>query len=234
MSKFDGETLVEDYFERELQVKGWKSVVVDNLEREGFEEPLLTASLVRALKKLNADLMIGDEEVKQALNELKLKSSGVEGAKQILNYFKYGIPVKFEKERVVHFVRLFDCDNIANNEFVISRQVNHQSGNRQIRNDIILYVNGIPLVNIECKNPASLTEDWYKAFTQIIDYEKAVPELYKYVQIGVAAEQIAKYFPTASWQQEEPKYHEWRGPNKDSLASNIEMLTPPTLLNIIP
>src|SRR4030042_809921 len=233
MLKFDEETLVEDYFDKELQAKGWKSVVADNLEREGFEEPLLAANLVRALKRINADLAIGDEEIKQALNELKLKSSGVEGARQILNYFKYGIPVKFEKERVVHFVRLFDYDNIASNEFVISRQVNHQSGNRQIRNDIILYVNGVPLVNIECKNPASLTEDWYKAFTQIIDYEKAVPELYKYVQIGVAAEQVAKYFPTTPWQQEEPKYHEWREPDKDSLDSTIEMLTPATLLNII-
>ena len=84
----------------------------------------------------------------------------------------------------------------ANNDFVVSRQITHQAGDKQIRNDIILYVNGIPLVNIECKNPASLTETWYNAFMQILGYERDVPELYKYIQIGVASDNKAKYFPT--------------------------------------
>ena len=235
MPKFDEKSLVEDYFDKALQARGWKSVSADNLERESLEEPLLTANLIRALKKLNADLAIGDEEIKQALNQLKLKISGVEGAKQILNYFKQGIPVKFEKERVVHYVRLFDYDEdkVLNNEFIISRQVIHQTGKNQIRNDIILYVNGIPLVNIECKNPASLTETWYNAYLQIRDYANTTPELYKYVQIGVAAEQTARYFAIAPWQQEETKTHQWREPNKDAIDSTIDMLNPTTLLNII-
>ena len=92
--------------------------------------------------------------------------------------------------------------------------------------------NGIPLVNIECKNPASLTENWYSAYRQVKEYEKAVPEPYKYIQIGVAAEQTARYFPTAPW-QEETLTHQWRVPNKDTVDSTIEMFTPETLLNII-
>lgn len=183
---------------------------------------------------MNKDLGIEESEVKQVLNELKLRSSGSEDSKKILNYFKDGVPVKFEKERVVKYVRLFDYDNIVNNDFVISRQITHQAGDKQIRNDIILYINGIPLVNIECKNPASLTETWYSAFMQILGYERSVPELYKYVQIGVASDNKAKYFTSSPWQQDgEPRYYEWRETGNDSIDSTIQMLMPQTLLNII-
>ena len=188
---------------------------------------------------MNASIGVGDEETKQVLNELKLRTSGSEDSKKILSYFKDGVPVKFEKERVVKYVKLFNYENNENdseknenNDFVISSQVVHQAGDKQIRHDIILYVNGIPLVNIECKNPASLTENWYSAYRQIKEYEKAVPEPYKYIQIGVAAEQTARYFATAPW-QEETLTHQWREPNKDTVDSTIGMLTPKTLLNII-
>ncbi|MBT0158884.1 HsdR family type I site-specific deoxyribonuclease [Candidatus Bathyarchaeota archaeon A05DMB-2] len=217
-----------------MQEKGWRFVSADNLERESLEEPLLTPVLIRALKRLNADIGIGDEEIKQVVNELKLKTSGAEYCKQILNNMKDGILIKFEKEREVKRVKLFDYDNINNNEFIVSRQVIHQSGDKQIRNDIILYINGIPTVNIECKNPTSLTENWYTTYKQIQEYQQTVPEPYKYIQIGVAAEQTARYFSTAPWQKEDVKIHQWRTPDKpDPLDAQTEMLTPQTLLNII-
>jgi type I restriction enzyme R subunit len=234
MPLFSEKSLVEDYIIQKLEEKGWKFVPSDNLERESFEEPLLTPVLIRALKRLNANIGIGDEEIKQTLNELKLKTSGAEHAKQILNYFKDGVPVKFEKERVVKYVKLFDYDNIQNNEFIVSRQVIHQSGDKQIRNDVILYINGIPIANIECKNPTSLTENWYTAYKQIQEYQQTVPEPYKYIQIGIAAEQTTRYFPTAPWQKEDVKIHQWRTQNtQDPLDAQTEMLQPNTLLNII-
>jgi type I restriction enzyme R subunit len=232
MPLFSEKSLVEDYFIQNLQKKGWKFVAADNLERESLEEPLLTPTLIRSLKRLNANIGIGDEEIKQVLNELKLRTSGSEDAKKILNYLKDGTPIKFEKERVVKYIRLFDYEDTQNNDFIISRQVIHQSGDKQIRNDIILYINGIPTVNIECKNPTSLTENWYTAYKQIKDYEKQTPEPYKYIQIGIAAAETARYFATAPW-QEETLTHMWREPNKDPIDSTIEMLTPTTLLNII-
>lgn len=231
MPLFSEKSLVEDYIIQKLEEKGWKFVPSDNLERESLEEPLLTPMLIRALKRLNAS--IGDEEIKQALNELKLKTAGAEHAKQILNHLKHCIPIKFEKEKV-KYVKLFDYDNIQNNEFIVSRQVIHQSGDKPIRNDIILYVNGIPLVNIECKNPTRLTENWFAAYKQIQEYQQTVPEPYKYIQIGIAAEQTACYFPTAPWQKEDVKIHQWRTPDKpDPIDAQTEMLSPNTLLNII-
>lgn len=229
--KFTEKSLVEDYIIEKLTEKGWRFVPANELERESFSEPLLLNNLVRAIKRLNTDKGTGDEELKHVLNELKLKGSGNEGLKQILNYLKFGVPIKFEKERVVKYVRLFDFDDMDNNEFIVSRQVVYH-GREDIRTDIMLYVNGIPLVELECKNPASFSENWFDAYRQIKDYEKTVPELYKYVQIGVAAEQTAMYFPIVPW-QEEVKADQWKEEGKDSIDSAIEMLSKDILLDII-
>ena len=145
---FTEKKLVEDYFIQKLQEKGWRFVYADDLERDTYEEPLLIPNLVRALEKINRKLEIGNEEVNKVINEMKLTGTGVEGTKKILYFYKFGVPVKFEKEKVVKYVQLFDFENIDNNEFIITRQVYYQ-GKDRIRTDIILYVNGIPLVDIE-------------------------------------------------------------------------------------
>ena len=144
---------------------------------------------------------------------------------------KAGIPVRFEKTRTVEYIRLFDYDKLENNEYVVSRQIIHE-GTERIRNDIILYINGIPLVNIECKDPASLTEDWHTAYAQIRDYKKIIPELYKYVQIGMAAEQIVKFFPIVPW-QDEVKTDEWKIEGMEPHDAAVAMLRPECLLDIL-
>ena len=117
------------------------------------------------------------------------------------------------------------------------RQVTNQviyQGRERIRADIILYVNGIPLVNIECKDPTKPGVSWFDAFKQIKDYESIVPELYKYVQIGVAVESKAKYFPIVPWLSvNEVHTYEWKVENKDSVDAVIEMLSQEILLDII-
>lgn len=232
MPRFTEKSVVEDYIVAELEKEGWKFVSADELKRESFEEPLLTRNMIEALKKINSDLGIGEEEIKTVFNELKLKASGIETSKQILNYFKYGIPVKFEKERVVKYVQLFDYTNIKNNEFIISRQVIFQSSDNEIRADIILFINGIPLVIIECKNPADFSVNWFDAYRQIKGYENKIPEMFKYAQIGVVAEQIARYFTIVPW-QDEVKTHEWKEQSKDPIDSIISMLSCGVILDII-
>ena len=231
MSDFTEKKLVEDYFIQRLQEKGWRFVPADDLERDSYEEVLLIPNLVRALERINGKSGLGNDEINKVINELKLTGTGVEGAKKILNFYKFGVPVKFEKEKVVKYVQLFDFEDIQNNEFIVTRQVYYQ-GKDRIRTDIILYINGIPLVDIECKNPTNISESWFNAYKQIKDYEKSASELYKYIQIGVPAESQARYFPIVPW-QEEVKTYEWREEEKDSIDSTMEMLSRDTLLDII-
>ncbi len=228
---FTEKRLIEDYIIQKLTEKNWKFVPADELERETLEEPLLIPNLVRALKGINRDTSIGDEEINKVINELKLASSGIEGAKKILNFYKFGVPVKFEKEKIVESIQLFDFKKLKNNEFTATRQASYH-GRERIRTDIVLYINGLPVVNVECKNPANISESWLNAYNQIKDYERLVPELYKYIQLGVAAEKEARYFPVVPW-QEETRVHEWREEGRNSIDSQIEMLSPETLLDII-
>lgn len=228
---FTEKRLVEDYIIQKLIERNWRFVPADELERETLEEPLLIPNLVRALKRINKETGLGDEELNKVINELKLASSGIEGAKKILNFYKFGVPVKFEKEKIVESIQLFDFKKVKNNELIVTRQASYQ-GREKIRTDIVLYINGIPVVNVECKNPANISESWLNAYNQIKDYERLVPELYKYVQLGVVAESEARYFPVVPW-QEEAKVHEWREEGRDSIDSQIEMLSPDTLLDII-
>lgn len=231
--KFTELKLVEDYIINKLIEKGWRFVPADELGRDSYEEPLLIPKLIRALKRINNHTGLGEEEVNRVLNELKLTVTGTEGAKRILNFYKFGVPVKFEKEKVVKYVQLFDFDDINNNEFIVTRQV-YYYGRDRIRTDIVLYINGIPMVNVECKNPASLSESWYTAFKQIKDYEGIVPELYKYVQIGIAAENEARYFPVVPWlKKDDVKTYEWRDEGKNPIDSIVEMLSEKSLLDII-
>jgi type I restriction enzyme R subunit len=223
--------LVEDPLIEKLCANGWTFMASDQLERESYKEPLLVNPLIRAIKKINKATDIEEKEIWLAVRELQSRGPGIEAAKQILRFMKEGIPIRLEKAKTVEYIRIFDYDKLDNNEFVVSRQVIHE-GTERIRNDIILYVNGIPLVNIECKDPASLTEDWHTAYAQIQDYKKIVPELYKYVQIGMAAEQVVKIFPIVPW-LDEVKIDEWKIEGMQPHDAAITMLTPAYLLDIL-
>ncbi|HEC77377.1 MAG TPA: HsdR family type I site-specific deoxyribonuclease [Thermoplasmatales archaeon] len=224
-------TAVEDYIVDGLVEQGWRFVPAEELQRIDLEEPLLIGDLTNALRRINEGIGLGEEEIRKVINELKLRGAGIEGVKQILYFLKSGVSIRFEKERVVKNVKLFDFEDVGKNEFIVSRQVSYK-GKETIRVDIILYVNGIPLVIIECKNPLDMSVSWYDAYRQIKYYEKNVPELFKYVQVGIAAEQIAKYFPIVRW-LDSVKIYEWREDGKDSLNSTIGMLSPDKLLDLI-
>ncbi|MBP7795165.1 MAG: HsdR family type I site-specific deoxyribonuclease [Elusimicrobiales bacterium] len=233
IENFKEKNIVEDYFVAELEKLGWMYVPPGELMRESFEEPLLLINLDRKIKEINTDLNIGPEEIKQTINELKFKTSGQQGIKDILEFFKFGVPVKHEKERIVQYVQIFDYKKISNNEFIVSRQVQFQNGDNHIKADIVLYVNGIPLVIIECKNPAAISSDWWTAYRQIKkEYEQKIPELFKYVQIGFAVETVAKYFPIVPW-QEDVKIYEWKEEKKNSIDATFFMLRPDVLMDIL-
>ncbi len=233
LKTFTEQSMVEDYFIKKLQQeKKWVFKNASHLERESLSEPLLVMDLIRAIKRLNSSVSLTENDINKVVNELKFKPSGIEGAKHVLMFFKKGVPVNLEKTSALKYVQLFDYENMENNEFVVSRQVIYGEGERRIRVDIILYINGIPLVIIECKNPADLSVNWRTAYNQIKDYMRKFPELFKYAQIGIAAEQIAKYFPIVPG-AENVTIYEWKEKGLDSIDATINMLARHTILDLI-
>jgi len=222
---------LEDYIIDGLAKRGWKYIDSSNLSRIGLDKPLLYNVLRRKIREFNP--MASDEDVAEAVSLLEGRSYGPRGAREVLEYLKFGVPVKLRETRTSARLKLIDYDNPGRNEFIVSSQVIH-TGRGTIRNDILLYVNGIPLVSIEVKNPTDPGVSWRDAFLQVKRYEEAVPELYKYVQIGVAVEAVARYFPIVPWTRpEEVVVHEWKEEELDSIDSTLEMLWPERLLDFL-
>jgi len=222
--------LVEEWMIEKLKENGWNYIESENLKRASLDEPLLLDVLERKILDINqTDLT--DEDVRNVVSKLQSVPSDQNGHKEILRYFKYGVPIKTEKERVVRHIQLFDFNNLGNNEFILTNQFNF-SGRENIRLDIVLFVNGIPLVNIECKNPWTNKADYHSAYRQIKRYEKLAPELCKYIQIGIGAGEVIKYFPIVPWQDEVyQQIWKWEG-LKDEEAIFF-MLKPENLVDIM-
>lgn len=230
MSVFD-EKMLEDYVVKKFQENGWKFVPAKKLDRDSFSEPLLERDLIRAVKRINCEKDLEDVEIIRAVKELKFRPSDPEGLKQVLHFLKNGVTISSKRGRGINTLKFFDFGDMDNNEYIVTRQA-YYHGREEIRTDVMLYVNGIPLVDIELKNPSSFSETWRDAYQQIKGYEKTVPELYKYVQIGVAAEQNAIYFPIVP-QLDEVKKSEWKENSADPIDSLIAMLSKDRILDLI-
>ena len=227
--------LAEEWAIDKLKEKGWSYIESDKLNRLSFDEPLLINNLKEKIIRINKDIELTEEDLNAVINKLRYAPADQNGHKEILNYFKYGVPIKIEKERIVKNIQLFDYKNIQNNDFVVTNQFKF-IGRENIRLDILLLINGIPLANIECKNPYTDKKDYFDAYKQIKRYEKTAPELYKYIQIGIGLAEVIKYFPIVPW-FEEPRQEIWRYMNKCEKCKEdeaiFEMLEPEIFLDII-
>ena len=225
--------LVEDYIIHKLTTeKNWKFIEATNLKREDLREPLLIPNLIEAIKRINREVELTEGDINRVIAEIKLAPANMEGAKKVLTALKHGIPIKLEKERTVKYIQIIDYENPQNNEFITSRQVKY-IGQEEIRTDIILYINGIPLVLIECKSPTKPYSTLEDAYKQVKRYEKTVPELFKYVQFSIAAEWNANYFPNTTNGKETPQ-EKWRVEGiQDEVDATLQMLEKPTLLDLI-
>ncbi len=178
-----------------LRSIGWTYIPGKELERESYEEPILVERLKEAIKRFvqapeYSDADIQDEDVERAILRLRTGSAGPEGIKETLRYLKGGkIPMDLGR-RGLRYIPIIDYEHPENNEFTVSNQVEFRSAGGTIRADIVLFINGIPLAIIECKDPSDESTSWYDAYGDIKFYERKVPELFRYVQFGMAAEDI--------------------------------------------
>jgi type I restriction enzyme R subunit len=233
MPLFTEKSTVENYIIDKLKEKGWKYIPGEELGRDDYSEPLLLSDFVKAIKKVNKNLELSESDVNRVLAELKSKPASFGGSKHILRALKQGIAIKLEKTRELRYIDLLDRENPENNEFVISNQVSYESSLGKRRLDIVLYVNGVPLVVLECKSPVAPGVNWRDAYDQIRDYEKTVPELFKYVQFSIAAAMTARYFPNVLG-LEDVKTYLWREEGfEDDLDATLEMLSKPILVDLL-
>jgi type I restriction enzyme R subunit len=158
-------------------------------ERE-YNEVVLKNRLQDAIAKLNPTIPYEAQE--EALRKV-LRAYSPELFQNNYQFHKFlteGVDVEYRKtDRIAgDNVWLIDYENPNNNEFLVINQFTVIEDNTNKRPDLILFVNGLPLVVIELKNAADENADVNAAFNQLQTYKQAIPSLFQYNALLIASD----------------------------------------------
>jgi type I restriction enzyme R subunit len=159
-------------------------------ERHSYRQVVLQQRLSRAIRNLNPQVpqAARDDAIKQVLD---LGTPALLGAnRQFHRLLVTGVPVQYQRDGETRgdFVRLVDWAKPARNEWLAVNQFSITGPHHTRRPDIILFVNGLPLVLIELKNPADPNADVWKAFHQIETYKAQIADVFQYNEVLVISD----------------------------------------------
>lgn len=158
-------------------------------ERE-YNEVVLKSRLQQAIATINPGIPYEAQD--EALRKVLRADSPelFQNNYQFHRYLTEGVEIEYRKgDRIVgDKVWLIDYEQPANNEFLVVNQFTVIEGNTNKRPDVILFINGLPLVVIELKNAADENADVNAAFNQLQTYKQAIPSLFHYNALLVASD----------------------------------------------
>lgn len=139
-----------------------------------------------------------------------------------------GVPVQYQREGETRgdFVQLVDWAHPSRNEWLAVNQFSITGPHHTRRPDIVLFVNGLPLVLVELKNPADLNADVWKAFHQIETYKAQIADAFQYNEVLVISDGTEALLGSLSADTE--RYMAWRtidGVTLDPLGKFNELQT---------
>lgn len=200
----------------------------ENPEREHYRQVVLVERLRSAIANLNPKVPLAAREdaLKQVL-ELGLPVQ-LPANRLFHRLLVGGVPVQYQKDGETRgdFVRLIDWVEVKKNDWLAINQFSIQGPKRTCRPDIILFVNGLPLVLLELKNPADVNADIWKAFHQIETYKELIPDVFQYNEILVISDGSEARMGSLSADAE--RFMNWRtidGKDLDPLGQFNELET---------
>jgi len=160
------------------------------LKRGSTREVLLAVSLRAAIARLNPHMPSSAHEdaYKQVLD--MGQPALLSGNRAFHRVLVAGVPVQYQLngETRGDFVRLVDWRNTASNEWLAVQQFTIKGPRHTRRPDIILFINGLPLVLVELKNPADVNADIWKAYDQIQTYKEQIADVFTYNELLVISD----------------------------------------------
>lgn len=194
----------------------------DYPEREDYREVILKDRVKDALFKLNKDLP--EEALEDAYRQIITFNSPslTENNRYFHKFLVEGIEVSFKVEDIIRTKRAYivDFDNPLDNEFLIVNQFTIVEDEER-RPDLLIFVNGIPLVIIELKSASDENVSIYEAFNQIQTYKNDIPSLFNYNEICILSDGINAKAGTITSNEE--RFMNWRSIDGET----IEPLTVP-------
>lgn len=199
------EANVEQLALDELRALGWQTVFGpdiapdgDHPEREAYHEVVLKGRLREALERINPDkpAVAIEEAMRQVLTPES--PSLVENNRRFHRMLTDGVDVSWMDEKGEQHgkVWLLDVQSPENNDWLAVHQFTVRENRKTRRPDIVLFVNGLPLVVIELKNPSEEQATLQRAFQQLQTYKNEIPSLFVYNALLVISDGMQARFGT--------------------------------------
>lgn len=154
-----------------------------------FKSPLYDEVLEEWIVRLNPEMP--DDAIGDALYKLRNFENGelVQKNEQFMDYLQNGVPVKYfvKGEERSGIVYLVDYKNPENNSFVVANQWTFTENSTK-RPDVILFLNGLPVVVVELKSPSREETDASEAYLQLRNYMQEIPSMFVYNAICVMSD----------------------------------------------
>ena len=204
----------------------------DTPERADYRQVLLPFRLREAIHRLNPQIPASArEDAYKQVMELGVPSL-LAANRQLHKFLVNGVPVQYPVEGDTRgdFVRLIDWAEFgkspSRNEWLAINQFSIKGAHHTRRPDIILFINGLPLVLIELKNPADENADIWKAFDQIQTYKEQIADVFQYNELLVISDGSEARLGSLSASAE--RFMQWRtidGVTLDPLGQFNELET---------
>lgn len=193
----------------------------ENPERSTYQEVLLKSRLKDAIQRLNPS--IPHDVQNEAFKELERISSPelLSNNEQFHKYLTEGIPVikRIDDDDRGDRVWLIDFENPQNNEFVVANQFTVIENDVNKRPDVIIFINGIPLVLMELKNAVNENATIRSAFKQIDTYKAVIPSLFTFNGFVVISDGLEAKAGTIS--SGFTRFMAWKSADGKNEASNL-------------
>jgi len=243
------ENIIEESAIEILQSHGWeyangKEISPEGLfcERENYSQIVLVNRLRNAIAKINPSIPLDAQEaaIQKVLRiaSPELLHNNEEFHRLLIEKVK--IPYQQNGYERSHEVALIDFDNPNNNQFQVINQYTIIENNQNKRPDVLLFVNGLPLVVIELKNAASENANIKSAFQQLQTYKAIIPSLFTYNAICIISDGLE--CKAGSISADLSRYMTWKTSDGVKEASRFKpqleillkgMLQPATLLDLV-
>ena len=218
MTAFYTEADYENSIIELFQNMGYRYLYGPDVERD-FNSPIYEPELVEALNRINPDMP------SDAINDALFKLKNFENAELVqknelfMDYLQHGVEVRYthKGEERSGLVYLVDYNNPSNNSFIVANQWTFVENSNK-RPDVLLFLNGLPIVLIELKSPSREETNASEAYLQIRNYIHEIPSMFIYNCICVMSDQLTSKAGTIT--SGEDRYMEWK--TKDGNYENTQ------------
>jgi type I restriction enzyme R subunit len=187
--------------------------------RTGFDMPILESVVEASLLRLNPDVPASARAEAFAKVRRMGTTDIMTNNEAFHTMLTDGVSVEYFKDgqTVGMSVKLIDFMSPENNTFMVVNQFVMKENQNEKRLDVVLFINGLPLVVVELKNPMDEDATLERAFTQIQNYKKAVPSIFYYNALCVISDGIDARVSSVSAPYS--RYLVWKSPDKVNFSN---------------